>query len=80
MAAFISAKVAEMPLLAGKVGNEASGLPFLDSLADYHEFVNDTPRSMPRKRYVCILQPLTDAEICASASEFLTVQCFVWPP
>lgn len=78
LAAFISANVADTPLLAGNVGNEASGLPFLDSLADYHTFVNDTFREYAQEA-LRVYPATTDTEVRASTSELLADQCFVWP-
>jgi len=78
LAALLWGKAADVPLLAGNVGNEASGLPHLGSLADYHAYVNETFREHAEE--VLRLYPATtSAEVRTSTSELLADQVFVWP-
>ncbi|KAL8727818.1 MAG: hypothetical protein Q9166_005810 [cf. Caloplaca sp. 2 TL-2023] len=77
LAALLSGKAADVPLLAGNVGNEASGLPHLASLADYHTYVDENFRD--HAQVVLALYPATtDAEVQTSTSELLADQVFVW--
>ncbi|KAK3166771.1 hypothetical protein OEA41_009896 [Lepraria neglecta] len=78
LAALLSGKAADVPLLAGNVGNEASGLPHLGSLADYHAYVNETFREHAEV-VLCLYPATTDAEVRTSTSELLADQVFVWP-
>ena len=62
-----SGKAADVPLLAGNVGNEAVTLPHLGSLADYHAYVNETFKEHAEE--VRSLYPATtDAELRTSTS------------
>ncbi|KAF2690139.1 para-nitrobenzyl esterase [Lentithecium fluviatile CBS 122367] len=76
--ALLSDKAADVPMLAGNVGNEASGLPHLGSLADYHIYVNETFGEHAED--VRRLYPATtDQEVRTSTSQLLADQVFVWP-
>jgi para-nitrobenzyl esterase len=74
----LSERAADVPLLAGNVGNEASGLPHLDSLAEYHAYANKTFGENADE--VLRLYPATtNSEVRTSSSELLADQVFVWP-
>ncbi|KAK4109805.1 alpha/beta-hydrolase [Canariomyces notabilis] len=42
LAALLKGRAADVPLLAGNVGNEASGMPFLASVEDFETYVRET--------------------------------------
>lgn len=78
LSAFISGRAADVPLLAGNVGNEASGLPYLRSLPEYHEFVKTTFGEHSEE--VLQLYPAeTDLEVRAASSQILADQVFIYP-
>lgn len=78
LTALLLGKAADVLMLAGNVGNEASGFPHLDSLADYHAYVNATFREHAEE--VLRLYPATtDSEVRAATLELLADQVFVWP-
>ncbi|OCK75374.1 alpha/beta-hydrolase [Lepidopterella palustris CBS 459.81] len=78
LSALLSGKAADVPILAGNVGNEATGLPHLGSLADYHAYVNETFREHA-KEVLRLYPATTDPEVRTSTSELLADQVFVWP-
>ena len=78
LTAFLSGRVADIPMLAGNVGNEASGLPHLGSLADYHAYVNETFREHAEE-VLSLYSATTDSEVRTSTSKLLADQVFVWP-
>ncbi|GIJ99635.1 hypothetical protein Aspvir_003636 [Aspergillus viridinutans] len=78
LTAFLSCKAVDVPMLAGNVGNEASGMPHLDTLANYHAFVNETFGDHAEE--VLRLYPAnTDSEVRTATSQLLADQVFVWP-
>ena len=78
LAALLSGRTADVPLLAGNVGEEATGLPHLASLEDYHAYVNENFKGHAEE--VFHLYPATtDAQVETSTSDLLAHQVFVWP-
>lgn len=78
LAALLSGTAADVPLLAGHVGNEASGIPHLGSLAEYLAYVDVTFREQADE--VLRLYPATtEDEVRTATSQLLADQCFVWP-
>lgn len=78
LTALLSGKAADVPMLAGNVGNEASGLPHLGSLADYHAYVNET-FGEDAEEVLRLYPATTDSEVRTSTSQLLADQVFVWP-
>ena len=78
LSALVSGRAADVPLLSGNVGNEASGLPYLRSLADYHDFVKSAFGELSEE--VLRLYPAdTDADVRAASSQILADQVFIYP-
>lgn len=78
LTALLEGRAADVPMLAGNVGNEASGMPHLGSLDDYHAYVIETFGEHAEE--VHRLYPATtEAEVRASTSQLLADQVFVWP-
>ncbi len=76
--ALLSGAAADVPLLAGNAGNEASGMPSLRSLAEYRTYVEANFPNQTEE--VLRLYPaITDAEVQRATSQLLADQCFVWP-
>ncbi|MDI1492823.1 MAG: hypothetical protein OHK93_004606 [Ramalina farinacea] len=73
-----SGEAADVPLLAGNVGNEASGLPHLASLTDYHAYVNENVGEHAQEVFA-LYPATTDAQVQTSSSELLADQVFAWP-
>lgn len=70
LTALLCGKAADVPLLAGNVGEEATGLPHLASLKDYHAYVNENFEGHAEE--VLRLYPaITDAEVDTSTSDLL---------
>lgn len=76
--AYLAGRVADIPILAGHVGNEASGMPHLSSLADYLAFVHETFRE-DAEEVIRLYPAITDSEAKTSSSQLLADQTFVWP-
>jgi para-nitrobenzyl esterase len=78
LSAFVSGRAADVPLLAGNVGNEASGLPYLRTLAEYHDHVKNYFGEHFEE--VLRLYPAsTDSEVRAASSQILADQVFIYP-
>ncbi|KAJ2981917.1 hypothetical protein NQ176_g1729 [Zarea fungicola] len=78
LTAFKSGDAIDVPMLAGNVANEASGLPYLDSLAEYQAFVKT---SFPGyEDSVLDLYPAgNDAAANVASLQLLSDQVFLWP-
>ncbi|KAL2018244.1 hypothetical protein VTK56DRAFT_1151 [Thermocarpiscus australiensis] len=74
----LEGQAADVPLLAGNVGNEASGLPFLGSLAEYRGFVKETFGELADEA-MRLYPARTEEEVRWATSEMLADQVFVWP-
>jgi para-nitrobenzyl esterase len=76
--ALVAGRWADVPSLVGNVGNEASGLPHLDSLVDYHAYVDEAFGELAEE--ALRLYPATaDLQVRASSLQLLADQVFVWP-
>lgn len=75
--AFLSGRAADVPMIAGNVGNEASGLTHLDSLADYHTFANKTFKGHVDELFR-LYPATTNSEARTATLELLGDQVFVW--
>ncbi|KAJ4346894.1 uncharacterized protein N0V89_010827 [Didymosphaeria variabile] len=78
MAAFLSGKVADIPLLAGNVGNEGSGLMQIRSLATYLEFMRGTFGNHADEA-LRLYPASSDAEASTSSAQLLSDQTFTYP-
>lgn len=77
LAAYRAGEVADVPMLAGNAGNEASGLPYIGTLADYRADVEEAFGD--RAAEVLELYPATsDEDARASSWDLLGDQIFVW--
>jgi len=76
--ALVSGKVSDVPTLVGNAGNEASGLPHLDSMEDYHTYVHETFGEQAQEA-LRLYPATTDLEVRASSLQLLADQVFVWP-
>lgn len=73
---------ADVPLLAGNVGNEASGLPFLTSLAAYRTFAHETfggAGALLAEEALRLYPARRDDEVRAATAALLADQVFTWP-
>ncbi|KAI0387434.1 alpha/beta-hydrolase [Hypomontagnella monticulosa] len=78
LAALLSGKATDIPMLLGNVGNEGTGLPHLDSLADYHAYARET-FGESAKEIFRLYPATTDSEVRVSTSKLLADRVFVWP-
>ncbi|KAI1343484.1 alpha/beta-hydrolase [Xylariaceae sp. FL0016] len=78
LTAFMSSKVADVPLLAGNVVNEGTALPYLSSLGQYDAHVNEafTEHTDEVRR---LYPATTDSEVEAITINLLEDQVFIWP-
>ncbi|MER5674228.1 carboxylesterase/lipase family protein [Pseudonocardia alni] len=77
LAAFLAGEVADVPMLAGNAANEASGLPYVGSLAAYRADVEEAFGE--HAAHVLELYPATtDAEARTASWALLGDQVFVW--
>ncbi|MEJ2866341.1 carboxylesterase family protein [Actinomycetospora sp. OC33-EN08] len=77
LAAFVAGEVADVPMLAGNAGNEASGLPYLGTLEAYRAEVEEAFGEHAAE--VLDLYPATTDEEAQQASwALLGDQVFVW--
>lgn len=68
----------DVPMLASNTGNEASGLPYTDSLDVYHAYLNSTFGSFAE--HTLSLYPAKDDSEARTASwQLLADQVFNWP-
>ncbi|KAI1110474.1 alpha/beta-hydrolase [Nemania sp. NC0429] len=87
LAALASGAAADVPLLCGNVADEATGLPHLDSLAEYRAFVGDmltaavaTDDGHDHDDGTLSLYPAADDnDVQAATLRLLADQVFVWP-
>ncbi|KAL5360630.1 Alpha/Beta hydrolase protein [Aspergillus floccosus] len=78
LTALLSGRAADVPMLAGNVGHEATGLPRLCSVVDYRDYVDENFGH--RADDVLRVYPAnTDAEVEEATLELLGDQVFVWP-
>lgn len=78
LTAHLSGQVADVPFLAGNVGNETSGLPYLASLADYHAFAKDYFGDLAEEA-LRLYPAAADSEVREATLQLLADQVFVWP-
>ncbi|RAO74297.1 uncharacterized protein BHQ10_010309 [Talaromyces amestolkiae] len=78
LSALVSGRAVDVPLLAGNVGNEASGLPYLRSLVDYHDFVKNSFGEHSEEALRLYLAS-SDSEVRAASSQILADQVFTYP-
>ncbi|KAI0101379.1 alpha/beta-hydrolase [Nemania sp. FL0031] len=78
LTAFTSGRAADIPLLAGTVGDDGTALPRLNSLADYHAFVKDTFKDHADEA-LHVYPAATDAEVWNASWKLLADQVFIWP-
>ncbi|KAH6635857.1 Alpha/Beta hydrolase protein [Chaetomium tenue] len=77
LTALLEGRAADVPLLAGNVGNEGSGLPFLASVAEYEEYVSETFGELAAEALQ--LYPAgNEQEVRQVTSQLLADQVFVW--
>ncbi|WP_236787616.1 carboxylesterase/lipase family protein [Amycolatopsis sp. GM8] len=77
LSAFLAGEVADVPMIAGNAGNEASGLPYLDTLGAYRDYVGETFGE--RAAEVLALYPAATDEQARQASwDLIADQVFVW--
>lgn len=72
-------RAADVPLLAGNVGNEASSMPFLDSLAALDAFSRATFGDVLAPEALRLYPAGSDAEVRDATAALLADQVFVWP-
>ncbi|KAJ5720908.1 uncharacterized protein N7483_008842 [Penicillium malachiteum] len=77
LASFISGKVVDVPMLAGNVGNEGSGLPHLTSIDDYRAYVNATFGGYADEA-LRIYPVASDSEAWVLSNQLLADQVFVY--
>ncbi|KAJ8127304.1 hypothetical protein O1611_g6333 [Lasiodiplodia mahajangana] len=78
LTAFTSGRAADIPLLAGIVGDDGTALPRLDSLADYDAFVKETFKEQADEA-LRIYPATTDADVWNASWKLLADQVFFWP-
>ncbi|KAI1171511.1 alpha/beta-hydrolase [Nemania sp. FL0916] len=78
MAAFMSGRAADVPVLAGGVANDGTSLPRLDSLTKYHAFVRETFGEQANEA-LRLYPAKTDNEVWTASWELLSDQIFYWP-
>ncbi|KAL4864219.1 Alpha/Beta hydrolase protein [Aspergillus spectabilis] len=78
LATFLSGQAVDVPMLAGNVGDEATGLPHLGSLADYRAYVKESFDQCADDVFG-LYPATTDLEVQASTLQLLADQVFVWP-
>ncbi|KAL4993161.1 Alpha/Beta hydrolase protein [Aspergillus recurvatus] len=76
--AFLSAQALDVPLLAGNVGSEATGLPHLASLADYRAYAKDNFGELADDA-LRLYPATTDSEVRTATLDLLADQVFTWP-
>ncbi|KAI8954375.1 alpha/beta-hydrolase [Xylaria longipes] len=78
LTAFTSGRAADIPLIAGSVGDDGTALPRLDSLAGYHAFVKETFGEQANEA-LRLYPATTDTEVWTSSWKLLAEQVFNWP-
>lgn len=78
LTAYLSGRAADVPFLAGTVGNESSGLPYLASLAEFQAHVSENFEGHAQDLFR-VYPARTNAEAQLSASNSLADQVFSWP-
>ncbi|KAJ4157997.1 uncharacterized protein LMH87_008544 [Akanthomyces muscarius] len=78
LAAFTSGKALDVPMLAGNVANESSGLPHLESLAEYQAFVSAS-LGEHQSDALEVYTAANDTETKVASSQLLSDQVFLWP-
>ncbi|KAF3043582.1 hypothetical protein E8E11_002787 [Didymella keratinophila] len=68
----------DVPMLASNTGNEASGLPYTDSLDVYHAYLNSTFGSLA-ERALGLYLAKDESEAQAASWQLLADQVFNWP-
>lgn len=77
LTALLEGRAADVPLLAGNVGDEGSGMPFLGSVAEYEEYVRETFGELAAEALQ--LYPAgNEEEVRQTTSQLLADQVFVW--
>ena len=81
LSALVSGRAVEVPLLCGNVGNETSGLPYLRSLAEYHDFVKKSFGEGQFEEVLDLYPAKTDTEeeVRKASSQILGDQVFIYP-
>ncbi|VUC28735.1 unnamed protein product [Clonostachys rosea] len=78
LATLLSGKMADVPFLAGNSVDEATSLPHLESLAEYHAYAKETFGEQ-EKEFLRAYSAATDSDVRNACSNLLGDQVFVWP-
>ncbi|KAI0869012.1 alpha/beta-hydrolase [Hypoxylon argillaceum] len=78
LSAFISGRAADIPLMAGSTADDGTALPRLNSLSDYHTFVEETFGEQGDEA-LRLYPAATDAEVWDASWKLLAEQVFYWP-
>ncbi|KAI1746514.1 alpha/beta-hydrolase [Xylaria castorea] len=76
--ALASGRAADIPFIAGSVGDDGTALPRLDSLANYDAFVNETFGEQASEAFR-LYPATTDDEVWTASWRLLADQVFYWP-
>jgi para-nitrobenzyl esterase len=77
LSAFLTGEVADVPMIAGNVGNESSGLPYIGTLDAYRTYVAETFGEHAAE--VLALYPAgTDEQARQASWDLIADQIFIW--
>ncbi|CAH0051844.1 unnamed protein product [Clonostachys solani] len=78
LATLLSGRMSDVPLLAGNSLDEATSLPYLDSLVEYRAYAKETFGEQ-EEEFLRLYPATTDSEVRSACFNLLADQVFVWP-